>query len=259
MKSLFPILAALALLAGGCSSDSSMRDGSRKNESKLPPAQLAFISMKNQLSGVDWNKPIDTKAVKPTPGLVGYQIGLKVPNLTLALFTHNETASKALTTEIIELSKVIDIDDEAVLLQIKDRAGRINNLVRDSKGDNYADLITELGGIESLIKTYFHSRGNDTVIQQIIWGTWLDFLRISLEVQLGQNLNQSLPGFFSRAAEVSYFREKLKKVNGADREMDFLKKQEGYLNASSGRTLSRDEMSALLKSVNELRSRYGNP
>lgn len=257
MKTVWLTPVAALLLVISCSTDSSVRDDHRKNESKLPPAQLAFISMKNQLAGVDWNKPIDTRKAKITAGLVGYQIGLKVPNLTLSLFTHNEAASKTLTTEIIELSKAIDIDDEAVILQIKDRASRINTLVNDTKGDNYADLLNEMGGIESLIKTYFRSRGNDAVIQQIIWGTWLEFLRISLDVQLGQNLSESLPGFFSRAAEVNYFREKLKKVSGADAELDFLKKHEAYLNASSGKTLTRDEMTALLKSVKELRSRYG--
>lgn len=257
LRILMPALAATALLFVSCTTDSGARDDHKKNEAKLPPAQLAFISMKNQLAGVDWNKAIDTQKIKPVPGLVGFQIGLKVPNLTLALFTRNDAVSKTLTQDIIDLSKAIDIDDEAVLLQIKDRATRINTMIQDTRADNYGDLLSELSGIEQIIKTYFKSRGNDAVIQQVIFGTWLEFLHISLGVQVNQNLAESLPGFFSRAAEVAYFREKLKKPGVAEMELEFLKKNEAYLNAPSGKTLTRDQMLALGKSVNELRARYG--
>ncbi|MBN8217331.1 MAG: hypothetical protein J0L75_11865 [Spirochaetes bacterium] len=257
LRFLIPVSAIAALFLASCTTDSGARDDHKKNEAKLPPAQLAFISIKNQLAGVDWNKAIDGQKLKPVPGLVGFQIGLKVPNLTLALFTRNDQAAKGLTQDIIDLSKAIDIDDEAVLLQIKDRATRINTMVQDTRADNYGDLLSELAGIEQIIKVYFKSRGNDTVIQQVVFGTWLEFLHISLGVQLNQNLAESLPGFFSRAAEISYFREKFKKAGVADPELEFLKKNEPYLNAPSGKTLTRDQMLALEKSVGELRARYG--
>jgi hypothetical protein len=220
-----------------------------------PPSLLSFVAIKNQLKNVDWSEPIDGTSLKPTPGIIGYQIGLRIPNLAVALFVRNEKLTKDISQNILELSKAIDIDDEAVLLKIRDHADNIDRYLKDDKDNSYNSLVTELSSIEHLIKTYFADKGNDMVVQQILFGTWLEFLRITTQA-FSTHYDERLTGFFSREAEIAYFKEHLKKVKDTKAELAFVTQAGEVLDGNGGKPLSKKEVDEFLKTIKDLRSTY---
>ncbi len=244
----------MTLLVSSCTLSRDARD-EKGMKTVPPPSLLSFVAIKNQLKNVDWSAPIDAKTIKPTPGIIGYQIGLRIPNLAVALFVRNDKLTKDISQNILELSKAIDIDDEAVLLKIRDHANTIDRYLKDEKDASYNSLVTELSSIESLIKTYFSDKGNDAVVQQILFGTWLEFLRITTTAFLSQ-YDEKLIGFFNRGAEIAYFKENLKKIKDTKVELDFVKESAEILDGPNGRSLTKKQIEGFLKTVNELRATY---
>ncbi|MBL8994992.1 MAG: hypothetical protein JNM63_16710, partial [Spirochaetia bacterium] len=139
----------LAFAVFSCTMDSDRKEEASKSEIRhaiLPPV-VAFTALKNKMIKVNWSKHLDGDILKPKAGLIGFQIGMKLPNLVLAYFTKDDKISKDISQNLLELGKAIDIDDEAVLIKMKDRVKSIDNLVREEKDQAYQDLIQEVSGL----------------------------------------------------------------------------------------------------------------
>ncbi len=254
------ICAFLAVLGlASCTTEDRKEEGT-KQEIKvgiLPPA-VPFTVIKNKLGKVDWARHVDREHLKPKPGLIGFQIGLKLPNLVVAYFTKDEKVRNDISQNLFELGKAIDIDDEAVLLKMKEKLKSIDALVRDEKDQSYGDLLQEVSGLEHLVKNYFKGRGNDLVVQEIFFASWLEFLRISVSGFLTE-YDEAQTGVFNRSTEVTYFRQRLGQKEFQKEfkdELEFLKKAGDTLGQAPGKTLSKKQLEDFLLEVNKLRSRY---
>ena len=63
------------------------------------------------------------------------------------------------------VSRALDIDDEAVLLKVRDRAKALDGMHREGKSKyEYDDYLSELSQMEQVIKGYFKDRGNDALL-----------------------------------------------------------------------------------------------
>ncbi|MEK6793885.1 MAG: hypothetical protein AABZ39_03860 [Spirochaetota bacterium] len=218
------------------------------------PPEAAFISLKRQLRDVDWKKLIYTNELKPKKDVVGYQIGVLFANWSVAAATREEQYVNIISTNIIRLTRDIDIDDDSVLVSIKKRVQKFGDYFKDDKPESYRKIESEIRYIKDELKRYYGRTGNKTIVDQIGFGAWLEFNYIGANGLL-LKYNPASTIVFNRAIEIDDF---LAKAN-ADKRManiiDFLRAVKPKMTIKEGKTLSKAELTALRDQIGAFRTK----
>lgn len=216
------------------------------------PPEAAFISLKRQLRDVDWKKLIYTNEIKPKKDIVGYQIGMLFANWSVAAATREEQYVNIISTNIIRLTRDIDIDDDSVLVSIKKRVQKFGDYFKDDTPESYRKIEAEIRYIKDELKRYYGRTGNKTIVDQIGFGAWLEFNYIGANGLL-LKYNPASTVVFNRSVEIDDFLAKAASDKRMLNIVEFLRAVKPKMTLKDGKTLSKAELAALRDQIGAFR------
>lgn len=254
MKTKLLLLAALMLVATAGISQAKT-DKPPKGDTVVTimmPPEASFNTLKKGLKDVSWKKIVFSQELKPARDFVGYQIGVLFANWSVAAASKDQAMLDTISSNIIKLTKNIDIDDDAVLINVKKRIEKFSDYLKDDSTNSYQKISSEIRYIRDEVKTYYSKSGNKTMVDQIGFGAWLEFLYIGLQ-GVNEKYDPKITTVFNRSQEVDYFLRladadpKLAPITG------FLKSIKPKLTLRDGKTLSKKDVAALLAEIKSFR------
>ncbi len=228
------------------------------NESREPitlyeilPPQASFSAIRKNLAGIPWQSFVDTRKLPFIPERSGVRLGTTLAQWSLAATLGDEKSGDLLAGHLVRLAKEMDIDDEALLIRVKNRLDQSSIKNRDEAG-----IRSDIRFIEKEMRLYFEQKNKTEWNTQFLFGSWLEFLSIILQ-GLESQKDPAFTGVLSRAHEADFFLERFSQANGDyARETAFLKSARSWFQLQEDRGLKTAEIQKLSSLVKELKVIY---
>ena len=235
-----------SLFLGGCSQEKE----SDLTLTKILPPQAPFAVFRNKAGAIPWKSFIDTRRLPLIPERSGVQLGLILVQWSLAETLGDEKNADLISANLVRLSKEMDIDDEALLVRLKNRV--------EAKGSQKSEeaVRKDIRAVEKELGSYFEKKGKSEWSHQLLFGSWLELLSVTLKGMTVAN-DPSLAGFLARRSEASYFLYRFAEGKGNyERETAFLKEALNYFDSQEKSGLGTDDIRKLAGLVHGLRTSY---
>ncbi|MBL8994020.1 MAG: hypothetical protein JNM63_11815 [Spirochaetia bacterium] len=228
--------------------------GREKEESltlyKILPPQAPFAVFRSKARSIPWKNFVDTRRLPLIPERSGVQLGLTLAQWSLAEILGDEKNADLISANLVRLSKEMDIDDEALLVRLKNRV--------EAKGAQKTEeaVRKDIRAVEKELGSYFEKKGKGEWSHQLLFGSWLELLSVTLKGLTVAN-DPSLAGFLARRSEASYFLVRFAEGKGNyEKETAFLKEAMNYFDTQEKSGLGADDIRKLAALVHSLRTSY---
>lgn len=249
-------LVAITLTFFACSgsSESKSQDKDQLIIYNMVPPQTAYQALKKKASAINWGTYIETKSPVKDLSSAGYEIGLALGNWTVASLNGDKAKSDTWSKNLMELTRLVDLDDEVVIANIKTKVDEIKTLLGKDDDESYRTLSREVRWVEQEITQHYKKVNNKVMLDKVSFSLWLELFYIGLK-GVEQNYSEELASFFNRQAEIQYFQQKFVSENYQDIQ-DLLKVLEMKTPGAPGESMSQADMESLVKTIGDFRSDY---
>lgn len=217
---------------------------------KILPPQAPFSAFRSKAKSIPWKNYLDTRRLPLIPERSGVQLGLTLAQWSLAETLGDEKSAELIGANLVRLSKEMDIDDEALLVRLKNRVETKGALKTEEA------VRKDIRAVEKELGSYFEKKGKAEWSQQLLFGSWLELLSITLKGLVAAN-DPGLSGFLARRGEAAYFLNRFSEGKGNyERETAFLKEAMTAFDRQEKSGLAAEDIRKLSDLVHGLRSSY---
>lgn len=222
---------------------------------RIMPPQAFFSSISRKIEDIRWSDFLNTNAMKMNQDYVGYQLGSVFVNWSIAAILKDEKKAHVLATNWMELTSDIDIDDDAITLKMKDAVDALEKFFTNRTEENHEVMNEQISEVINDLEEYYQKVENETMVRQIGFGIWFEFLHLGVEGILA-NYDQAKTTIFNREGDLNYFIQEFGKDPALAEMVTFLQKIKPRLTLEEGETISKEQLISLRNELEDFRLKY---
>lgn len=217
---------------------------------KILPPQAPFSAFRSKTKSIPWKNFVDTRRLPLIPERSGVQLGLTLAQWSLAETLGEKKDADQIAANLVRLSKEMDIDDEALLVRLK------NRVEAKETAKSEEAVRKDIRAVEKELGAYFDKKGKGEWSHQLLFGSWLELLSVTLKGMIAAN-DPSLAMFLARRGEAAYFLSRFAEGKGNyEKENAFLKEAMSYFDLQEKSGLRSEDIRRLAELLHGLRGAY---
>lgn len=221
------------------------------------PTQGMLNTLQRKMHNIDWVSYVHTDRIEPKNAYVGYQMGVLIANWTICVLSKDEEAMARVSTNWFTFARDIDINDDLILLRIRDKVRGWDEALKNPNDENYRKIKRSISEIKNELTEYYADNNNGTVLKQIGFAVWLELMYIGVEAMM-DNYEESVTTVLNRNKDANYFAANLAEDGNLEYAAKFVEELSSMLNLSDGKTMSLEELELLRDKILAFRALYIN-
>lgn len=228
-----------------CSGQNNQKQESGKNIRQYSDPKTILYSVNRKLENVDWSHYVKTyPEMDYKQPIGGIQTGILFANWSVATLVKDQERAEKISEKIMRFTKEVNIEDDAVLLNIKEKIEYIGENLDKENRSTKRTVQTEIREIKEILKRNFTQNNDDIMLKQLAFGTWIEFVCIVTSA-LDDHYDAHASTVLNRAAEIAVYVEDFEDDPAMDRYAVFLKEIKSYFDLEQKESLSQEKLKEL--------------